>query len=366
MPPRRYIVAVVVFWAATVAWLFLRDLGAVFSRASPPPFTIDLADEAQSQADGGGRVIPWQILDRDGVDKGYAYTGVAYEPDSDTFRLGSDCHLWTHGRRAGGDADCLLRTHYGVTPEGELRRLDCDLTAHFGGLEVSAHVQGTVKDGWLTTHLDMIPAFPGKENGFDLDRVRVGNRGSILNPMFPLNRLPGLRKGQHWQMPLVDPLADVFGGLAARSPLPVPLPGSSVVEAEVLPETRMLDWGRRMDRRTPCLIIRYRKPGEDYSGETWVGETDSLVYKQQMSFGGESMTLLRLDPHSRVDLARPDLPERVAALVGLGAGPGGPRPLAVVTWLSQRVLKNDPAPRGPQGVRNQDRGGPAQPRGPRR
>src|SRR5947209_6208175 len=48
MPPRSLTVAIVVFWTATMAWFFSRDLWPRFFANDRPPFSINLEEEAKA------------------------------------------------------------------------------------------------------------------------------------------------------------------------------------------------------------------------------------------------------------------------------------------------------------------------------
>ena len=60
------------------------------------------------------------------------------------------------------------------------------------------------------------------------------------------------------------------------------------LQAEVLPETKLLRW---KDREVPCLVIEYR--GDDSTARTWVREDDGLVLRQEFSFWGDQIVMER-------------------------------------------------------------------------
>src|SRR5207302_1863942 len=98
--------------------------------------------------------------------------------------------------------------------------------------------------------------------------------GSVLNPLQPLNRLPGLRRGQRWEVPLVHPLADVAHKYLKDVIGTAPAPQLRVLQAEVLPETQWLEWGVN-HTQVPCLVIEYHS--DDMTGKTWVRASDGVV-----------------------------------------------------------------------------------------
>ena len=54
MPARPLLLAILFFWVATTGWLFYKELWPHLRSGQPPPYTIDLADEARRD-DGGDR-----------------------------------------------------------------------------------------------------------------------------------------------------------------------------------------------------------------------------------------------------------------------------------------------------------------------
>src|SRR5207302_890211 len=96
----------------------------------------------------------------------------------------------------------------------------------------------------------------------ELPDVPVSRQGSILNPLHPVNRISGLRLGQHWQMPLVDPLRDSLLSLLRKEPVAGLLlektPQTQVLRAEVQSRYRYLTWD---DVPVSCLVIDYESDG---------------------------------------------------------------------------------------------------------
>src|SRR5271166_5236391 len=84
MPARHHVLAIMLFWLATTAWMIQRDFLPRFRQGKAPPFSIDLAYEAQSKAS----YQTWTIYR--GTEKlGVVHTWVAYSKDDDTFELHS-------------------------------------------------------------------------------------------------------------------------------------------------------------------------------------------------------------------------------------------------------------------------------------
>src|SRR4051812_26660063 len=88
MPPRFLSLGILAFWLATTGWLVSRDFWPRFQPDEPPPFAIDLVDEAQRQA----VPIRWAIT-HNGKPIGRAETSVVYREADDSFALRSESRL---------------------------------------------------------------------------------------------------------------------------------------------------------------------------------------------------------------------------------------------------------------------------------
>ena len=111
-----------------------------------------------------------------------------------------------------------VRSEYRVARNGDLRAVSFQFNgaANFHGLAIpgKGSLTGTVHDRALYAHLHAESSLlAGKPIEADLDPVPVSRHGSVLSPLHPVNRIEGLRPGQTWQLPLVDPLKTAFGAL---------------------------------------------------------------------------------------------------------------------------------------------------------
>jgi hypothetical protein len=272
MPPRHVTLAIVAFWVAMSGWLFYHELWPRLRPGEPPPYLIDLVEEARTQE----QTIFWEVL-QNGKETGYARTGVSYQEADDTFLLHGEFKLRAPG--AVGAPIMVIESSYRVTRGGDLRAVTAhakgEATFHGLGFSVTADVTGEVRDGRLYPHFKI--QYPLGTYEDTVQPVAVSERGSVLNPLQPVNRLQGLRAGQHWRLPLIDPLASV---------LPGSRPDVRVLEADVSKGT--LDW---YGREVPCFVIDYR--GDDARARTWAREADGMVLQQEVSLGGESLILRR-------------------------------------------------------------------------
>jgi hypothetical protein len=286
MPGRYTILTILAFWLSTTGWLFYRDLRLRLLAGEPPPYTIDLADEAEMST------IRWSVFKEDQTKPtGYATSKVRYNEADDTFEIAGELKLWSSGVMQG-NADVILDGMYAVTREGKLRSIDANVRVTREVLplrppvEGHGRISGAVKDRQFSPHLSVdVGGLPLIER--DLPPVQVSDRGNVLNPFQPINRLGGLRKGQHWRMPMVHPLTDAVSA-AVSSLLKQDLAAVSALDAEVLPDTHVLEWGHSL---VLCLVVECT--GEDIRVRTWVRESDGSVLRQEVEQHGEKLALQR-------------------------------------------------------------------------
>jgi hypothetical protein len=324
MPARHYIVAIVAFWLACTAWLFQRDIWPLFRPGEPPGFTIELADEASELR------VRWTLYKGDEI-RGSAISAVVYREKEDQFdfvctykeRLDPTC--FGDKTIAGSTApEERADSVYTVSRTGELvsisKNFTGDLTPmlealHLGevpGLKelltllkdyrLKAHLGGPVRDGHLHPRREFrftrdpekrSAGAPVIEEGLrqlnqfmdqvlptQLSAVPMSPRGLVFDPMHPLNRITGLRAGQHWRMPYLYSL------LEERDPT------VRFLFAEVLTEPEYLPRGRASPDE--CLAIRYAgSTGDDIGARVWVRKNDGIVLQQEFTTRGHTFLLKR-------------------------------------------------------------------------
>jgi hypothetical protein len=121
-----------------------------------------------------------------------------------------------------------------------------------------------------------------------LNPVPVAAHGNVLNPLHPLNRLRGLRAGQHWVQPMVDPLL-----LAVSSSVSSLLTPPAVGQLDADVEPTVLRWN---DVEVLCWRIDYRERTAKVAARTWVRREDGLVLQQEASHAGMELILQRVAP----------------------------------------------------------------------
>ncbi len=290
MPPRLVSLAIIVFWTTMTGWLLYREVWPRYRAGEPPPFSIDLTEEVSALP------ISWTIFQK-GERAGTGQSQVLRMPDR-TFELRSlfrfDAIDLKLPLLAGADEKPQVRKlmcAYHVTDAGRLLGLSSSVILGFPidpkqfALDIELELHGEVSEGVLRLQpRGLLGGTEVKELASMLKLVGLGElqipvRGSVLNPMHLLNRVPGLHLGQSWRVPLLDP------GLS----------GASLAELEATVGQDLLSWH---DGMVPCYKIEYREPGnkQEVRAATWVRQRDGLVLRQDAGFGGREFVIQRDPP----------------------------------------------------------------------
>jgi hypothetical protein len=285
MPPRWVSVVIVIGWIAAAAWLFRIEMWWRLQPGSPPPYTIDLIDEAQTDKPP----IRWIVKQGD-EEVLTARTTVEHRVRENDFTLRAVYE--PRGTRQGQLKGVPLRiqhmdSSYRVTPEGRLLGLDVDIDSEvvLGKVPFQPHIWGEVRDGTFTPILDLNRA--GKKP-ISLPAVAVSSQGSVVMPLHPVNRINGLRPGQSWRVPLFDPIGDSLGALMGNDN------STRFLRAKVRPEAETHEWNHHPTR---CLVIDYEEESvhqEDrITAKTWVSEADGRVLRQEWNLTGSTWIMER-------------------------------------------------------------------------
>ena len=268
MPSRLGVLAIVFFWMVSTGWLIMREILPLFRTGEPPAFFIDVTDEV------GGTTISWRILHK-GAKVGAGFSQVRPRPDR-TFELTTDLHFETFKilifevKRISG--------RYRVTPKGHL--LEVATTVKLGGAndDLKAEVKGKVENGVLTPHIYINGVKPDLAM-LNPSPINVAGHGNVLNTMHLLNKIPGLKEGQWWKVPLLDPLGAIMPG----KNLTIPMLVAEVATAE-------LAW---QGQQVACFRIDYSEPGKRATAHTWVRRSDGLVLQQEGKHRDMELVLVR-------------------------------------------------------------------------
>jgi hypothetical protein len=286
MPPRLFVAAIVVFWLSTSSWLFYREIWPRLQAGNPPAFTIDLTDEV------GANTIEWRIYqkgDKEGADLSKVGSGLSWVrrlPDR-TFELTSEFKL---------SMDLLffrlqkISSSYRVNAEGQLLGLtgkvkfrhlsekDKDPSVY---PDMEVVVRAPVENGFLKPHVTF--QMQGKQHTLlEGEPVPLSHKGSVLNPMHLVNKISGLKKGQSWRIPLLDPIPMSMPGLPAKEVI--------IDELHANVDEQVLIWHKEP---VVCYRIDYNQPGQKVVASTWVRWRDGLVLQQYVNHQGIELTLVR-------------------------------------------------------------------------
>jgi hypothetical protein len=345
-------VAVVVFWLATCGWLFFREVQPELDAREPLVFKVELPEEAKAiplassssttflppeairrrqrnlarpspytdwdvsrNREKVGRLTTWIVLlERDDVFELHAdyreknappvnpekTVSGPVRPSPVRATVEEKGEQFTPGRTTGEpgswDDTPPVRVHtiYRVDRQGRfqgiLARVESEGNSElFKSRPIKATLEGQVQNRLLSLRWsDSTPEvdLPG------FATTQVSGRTGMLIPLHPLERISGLRAGEHWRVPLLDPspIASLQGGAFLR------YADAVVVEDEL----------KRRSGSTPCVVIEYG--GADaVPMRTWVRKSDGIVLRQDANLFGERVV---------VDLAAESL------LSGLGIGGG--------------------------------------------
>ena len=284
MPSRGVVAAIFLFWLGSTSLLIQRQVLPRWRAGEAPAYPIELTDEV------GAPQAEWEVVHQGDV-VGRGISQVRRRPDR-TFEM------YQRFKFDRLELPVLiarltvrkLESTYRVTRDGNLLGLTVlgrATLSDLGGplpLELEAELTAEVRGGVLEPQLKLMGTavdMPG------LGTVDVSEHGSILNPLHLFHRLPGLREGQRWKVPLLDPLK-LF---SAKGLVPAPLGGASFPFLEAQVGAGTLEWDRQ---EVPCLHVVYREPGKDPVAATWVRRHDALVLAQEARHGGTTLTIRRI------------------------------------------------------------------------
>ena len=284
MPSRPVVALIVLFWTATLGLAFYRDLWPRITASGPPPIAVDLTDEATQYLP-----IKWKVL-RGGKPIGTLTTKLAYQDADDTFEFTSQYKdlRFDVGTMSVVFPDVTTRTR--VTRSGSLREQSMTGKLRLGDLQAEAKVEGRNENGVFVGRCEITsPLFNLKS---DLAPVPVKD-GQALNPLQPVNRIAGIRPGQHWFVHEIDPLGQALAALFKEKfgqGLSLPESRKVALEARVGDSPESLVWGKSREEAA-CWVIEYRS-GEARA-KTWVRASDGKVLRQEATLLDDRISLER-------------------------------------------------------------------------
>jgi hypothetical protein len=323
MPSRWLSVLIVLFWLTTTGWLFWHDLWPSWRPGEPPPFHIDPVEEVRK----GDSLKTFWIVERQNAEEVRSHpvfrasTCVDYQQEDDTYTLHAQLDATKNPKYTAVFVGIfkidLMTSKYVVTRGGQLRSLQAEVkaTPHLERLgqglsllrpllkqqaekgqktsllsdAVSLSIDGEVRGDRFFAHCQAFMPSSAKPSQVDLPPTTLSHTGSVLMPLHPVNRIHGLRLGQSWRQPLIDPLRDAFAGLPGFSG------GVRSLNARVLSQPQMLEQG---DSATTCLVIEYTDDEGRIVGSTWVSQDSERVQRQEANLD-DGLWIMRRDLPSR-------------------------------------------------------------------
>jgi hypothetical protein len=334
MPSRLLSLVIILCWLGMGTWLFVRDIWPKLRPGEPPAYTWMPSDEAPSR--NNSPPIRWNIFHQGihayDLEARINYHEKGDDPaDDDTFEMQAIIKV---KQQPGHKAPLRrLRGFTRVSREGELRAVNAQLHMVLKEkLELLLDIEGMVQDGQLLPRWRVkVYAADGdsEERVFDRQRpldttpqyqfetpfvpLEFAERGIVLNPLHPPNRLDTLRPGQRWSMPLVgsllvldaashvldalaqdprlDQVPDLVYGLVGRA-----LDKVALLESHVLPQPQPLPPSPDPDVARPsepplCWVIEARDNDDAVHARLWIqqseGERKGLVLRQETTFQTE-------------------------------------------------------------------------------
>jgi len=298
MPPRFIVAIIVAFWVGSIGYLIYEEYYPWWRTDAPPPFLIELADEASPLA------AQWSIY-RGNQKIGSASTIMTCLKD-DTVELASTIeNLDLNSGVPPLNIQVKIIKHHTVqrvTREGHLVTLFSRLHFVVSGIglrvEIRSTVNGTVRDGKLhaTSKLDS----PLGKSTHELEPIPV-EMGSVLNPMQPISKVR-VRPGQHWKITNIDPLGEVLNVSFLQHfqqatndrgrPIKLKVDTPRTLLARVDADPRPWTYG---GTTTSCLVIEYRSDDREVTGSTWVSAADNKVLRQEITSFGDKLVMERED-----------------------------------------------------------------------
>jgi len=133
---------------------------------------------------------------------------------------------------------------------------------------------------------------------FPIDDVKVKyrNKDTFLSSIAPTDCLAGIRLGQRWQTPVIDPTQMMMGALANSKAKELTngsftaddLVKTKISEVRVLDELREMEW---FGQRVPCYVAQSNEKGSKM--QIWVNASNYRVLKQVYESDRHQLELIR-------------------------------------------------------------------------
>lgn len=278
-----------------------------------PSYAIDLMDEARKQ---GQTDIQWRVFyekktsadsrgDRDpgGEPTFTATTEVNYrEKPDDSFAFQMEFSP-RKGRFRYFKVGILqikeMTSLYRVNRAGQLLEMEAqfDFSLEKIKTDFRLKLEGRVENEKFYSSYRVQSPLLEEDLVQNLPTLKMNYQGSILQPLHPVNRIRGIRPGQTWTMPMINPLQDALKASQGWGQAEVQV---EYVLARVSPKTQLLP---DCEYSIPCYVIDY-EDSRDMNPRTWVQVSTGLVLRQEATpLPGTRMIMQRkyLSDESKLD-----------------------------------------------------------------
>lgn len=300
-------VIVVLFWLATMGWLVMAKVVPPLRVGEPPSYT-SIADESQHEEPScwsirmHGRIVGWaanRMLRRpEGISEFYSRVYLGELP------LDELAPSWLTAVLKPAFPDLQLldvdkQSWFIVDPLGRLS--DFESRVRLAGIPDAIRVQGTVEGSKLKLQV--------RSGDISATLYRPLTPNSLMSDeLSPQSRMPNLRLGQTWTVPLYSPFR------APHSPM-------EILQASIEKEDPMVWYGRPVLTR----VVVYRgdsgggRGSDTMRGRMWVRE-DGVVLRQEVTVFKSPIQFERI-PDEQATALRESLPAdwRYALPAGLGS-----------------------------------------------
>lgn len=289
MPPRPFVVLVVLGWLAATGWLVADKWLPWWRPAEQPPFAVELADEVAPEH------ATWLVYKKD-KRIGSAETRMSPRKDG-LFELTTRLRDLDLSRSYADVRIPSFATTRTVTRDGDLVTLDAKavMVVKLKGLDVDQRIEAVIRGRVVGDELRGECEFdagdgPAKE---PLAPIKLTSKNAF-SPLQPLQKYPPLRPGQTWRVSNLDPVSEAMNAAVRQiaskkwglnfSPPEQP----KELRAEVQKDTEEVV---HRDKTYTCRVILFE--GDRMSARTWVDVADGKVVRQEATGMGETVRLQR-------------------------------------------------------------------------
>ena len=280
---RGFSVTIVLFWLSTMTWLVLFKVLPPLMVGEPPNYVSVLAEMDQhAQAPSKWRILldgesigsaeTWMEPQDEGISHIHSRVKLRSPPSGGT-QLSGLALIENLLHSPGSSFELEAKSRFEIDPLGRL--VVFETTLGLGAHEDAVRLRGTVEGNNLRLQFS-------SGDFVHNTTVPLASNGLVGDGFSPRDRLPGLRVGQKWTVPIYSPFR------SGTDPM-------EILEA-VVDRRETVDWN---GRRYPALLVIYRRDAgaglqdaEEPRAKIWV-LADGLVVRQEAMLMGSWIQFVR-------------------------------------------------------------------------